>query len=105
MAGKKKASTNKAISPEAREQQLTNLAVDLAEKQLMDGTASNGVITHFLKLATQRERIEKEILEEQKKKLVAQTKSISEEQEAVSLGREAVEAMTKYSGNKNRKRE
>ena len=39
-----------ALSPEARENQLIDLAVNLAEQQLLDGTASSQVITHFLKL-------------------------------------------------------
>ena len=55
-----------AISPEARENQLISLAVDLAERQLMDGSASSQVITHFLKLGTTRAELEKEKLMENK---------------------------------------
>ena len=51
-----------AETPEGRENQLISLAVDLAEKQLMEGTASSQVITHYLKLGSTKERIEKEIL-------------------------------------------
>ena len=52
-----------ALSPEARDNQMISLAVNLAEKQLMEGTASSQVITHYLKLAAtrERERIEKDI--------------------------------------------
>ena len=50
-----------ALTPEARENQLVSLAVDLAEKQLREGTASSQVITHYLKLGSTKERIEKEI--------------------------------------------
>ena len=32
--------TRPALTPEGREKQLASLAVDLAERQLMDGTAS-----------------------------------------------------------------
>ncbi|MBR1390783.1 MAG: hypothetical protein IJ567_04950 [Lachnospiraceae bacterium] len=49
-----------ALSPEARENQLVSLAVDLAEKQLLEGTASSQVITHYLKLGTTKERLEYE---------------------------------------------
>ena len=35
-----------ALTPEARENQMIALAVDLAEKQLLEGTASSQVITH-----------------------------------------------------------
>ena len=41
-----------ALTPEARENQMISLAVDLAEKQLMEGTASSQVITHYLKLGS-----------------------------------------------------
>ena len=44
--------SRKAMDPDAREQQMIALAVDLAEKQLREGTASSQVITHFLKLGT-----------------------------------------------------
>ena len=55
-----------ATTPEARENQMIALAVDLAERQLLEGTASSQVITHYLKLGSTKERIEKEILEKQK---------------------------------------
>lgn len=48
-----------AMSVEARENQMIALAVDLAEKQLMEGTASSQVITHYLKLGSTKERLEK----------------------------------------------
>ena len=60
-----------ALSPEARENQLVSLAVDLAEKQLREGTASSQVITHYLKLGSTKEKIEKEILEKQKELIEA----------------------------------
>lgn len=48
-----------ATTPEARENQLIARAVDLAEKQLMEGTASTQVIVHYLRLGSTKERIEK----------------------------------------------
>ena len=36
-----------ALSPEAREKQLINLAVDLAEQQLLDGTALHRLLHIF----------------------------------------------------------
>lgn len=86
-----------AGSPEAREKQLINLAVDLAEKQLMDGTAPASVINHFLKLASKRENLEREILEKQKQLLEAKTSSISSAKESERVAQEAIEAMKSYS--------
>ena len=58
-----------ALTPEARENQLISLAMDQAEQQLMDGTASSQVITHFLKLATSKTALEKEKLKKENKSI------------------------------------
>ena len=87
-----------AFSPEARENQLVSLAVDLAEKQLMEGTASSQVITHYLKLGSTKERIEKEILEKQKELIEAKTQSLQSAQRIEELYTNALNAMRNYSG-------
>lgn len=87
-----------ATTPEARENQMIALAIDLAEKQLIEGTASSQVITHFLKLGTTREKLEKEILEKQKELVSAKTKSIQSEDELKALYKNAVRAMSDYKG-------
>lgn len=87
-----------ALSPEARENQMISLAVDLAEKQLMEGTASSQVITHFLKLGTTNAKIEKEILKNQSELVKAKTKSIKNAEENSKMYKEALEAMKRYSG-------
>lgn len=86
-----------ATTPEAREQQLVNLAVDLAEKQLRDGTASPSVIAHFLKLASRREVLEREILEKNARLIDAKANNIDKDREAQVTAKEAIEAMKKYS--------
>lgn len=86
------------MSPEARENQLISLAVNLAEKQLMNGTASAQVITHYLKLATTRERIEKEILERQRDLIQAKTESYKEAKRFDQLLEDAMDAMKRYQG-------
>ena len=87
-----------ARTPEARENQLISLAVDLAEKQLREGTASAQVITHYLRLGTTRERVEREILEEQKKLLEAKTESLQSQKRTEELYKKALDAMRVYSG-------
>ena len=87
-----------AIDPEIRELQMISLAVDLAEKQLMDGTASSQVITHYLKLGSSKERIEKEILERQKELITAKTESIKSQKRVEELYAEALKAMRIYNG-------
>lgn len=87
-----------AITPEARENQMISLAVDLAEQQLRDGTASSQVITHFLKLATAKERLEREILEKQKDLVTAKTEALQSQKRVEALYAEALKAMRNYNG-------
>ena len=85
-----------ASNPEAREQQLVSLAVDLAEKQLRDGTASPSVIGHFLKIASSRETIEREMLQKQSALIEAKAQNINKDREAEDLAKAAIEAMKNY---------
>lgn len=87
-----------ALTPEARENQLISLATDLAEQQLKAGTASSQVITHYLKLGTAKERIEKEILEKQKELIDAKTESLRSAKRTEELYADALKAMRSYSG-------
>lgn len=87
-----------ALTPEARENQLISLAVDLAEKQLLDGTASSQVITHYLKLGSSKEKIEKEILLKQKELITAKTEAIKSAERVEELYSDAIAAMKRYSG-------
>lgn len=83
---------------EARENQMIYLAVDLAEKQLADGTASAQVITHYLKLGTTRERLEKQKLEHENELLKARTQSLKAMEENKDLYENAIKAMRDYGG-------
>jgi hypothetical protein len=87
-----------ALTPEAREGQLIARAIDLAEQQLIDGTASSQVITHFLKLGSMREKLERERLEEENKLLKAKTKAYANAEEIKVLYSDALKAMRNYSG-------
>lgn len=88
-----------ALTPEARENQLISLAVDLAEKQLREGTASSQVITHYLKLGSTKERIEKEILEKQKDFLDAKTQNLKSIERQEQMYTDALKAFRGYSGH------
>lgn len=87
-----------ATTPEARENQLIALAVDLAEKQLLEGTASSQVITHYLKLGTRKEKLEQEILEKKKDLMQAQTDNLQSVKKIEEMYAEAIKAMRHYSG-------
>lgn len=87
-----------ALTPEARELQMVSLAVDLAEKQLMEGTASSQVITHYLKLGSMREKLERERLEEENKLLKAKTEQLQSMRRMDEMYAEVIRAMRNYGG-------
>lgn len=84
-------------TPEGREKQLVGLAVNLAEKQLREGTASSAVIVHYLKIASTREVLEREIMEKQSKLLEAKASNIDKERHTEELAKAAMDAMKNYS--------
>lgn len=88
-----------ALTPEARENQMISLAVDRAEEQLRDGTASSQIIVHYLKRATTRERLEKELLEQEIALKKAKTEAIQSAKRIEELYSEAINAMRNYSGH------
>lgn len=95
----KKKNIRPALTPEARENQLIYLATELAEQQLRDGTASSQVITHYLKLGSSKEKIEREILEKQKDLITAKTEALQSAKHIEELYANAIAAMKSYSGH------
>lgn len=87
-----------AKTPEAREQQLISLAVDLAEQQLASGTASAQVITHYLKLATEREKAEVSRIKNDNRLTDAKIEAMASASRQEELYKEALSAMRAYSG-------
>lgn len=87
-----------ATTPEGRENQLISLAADLAEKQLISGTASSQVITHFLKLASTREKLEQERLQRENLLLSAKIDQIASGKRIEELYETALNAMRAYAG-------
>ncbi len=89
----------KALSAEARENEMIALAVDLAEEQLRSGKASTQVIVHYLKLATKKEELEQNMLAKKVELVTAQTENIKSAARIEDLYKEAISAMQIYSGN------
>lgn len=90
-----------ALTPEARENQLISLAVDLAEQQLRDGTASAQVITHYLKLGATTAQLEKRNLEKDIELKEAKTKALESAERQEELYANAIRAMREYNGYGN----
>lgn len=87
-----------AITPEGRENQMISYAMDLAEKQLREGTASSQVITHFLKLGTSRAELEKEKLARETELLKVKADNIKAMERQEEMFKEAINAMKRYQG-------
>ena len=89
----------KAISMEAREKQMENLAMNCAEKQLRDGSASSQIICHFLKLASTEKELELERMRHENELLQAKTASLKQATEASASYKEVIDAIKLYSGH------
>lgn len=87
-----------ALTPEARENQMIALAVDLVEQRLLDGTASSQETTHFLKLGSMKNRLEMEKLQEENRLLKAKTEALQSAKRVEELYADAIKAMQRYSG-------
>lgn len=88
-----------AESPEAAERRCTMLAYNLAEKQLEDGNASPSVITHFLKLATERSKLEQLKLSRETELLQTKNVAIQESKNMQEMLSDAMNMMRRYQGN------
>ena len=102
MAGVKSSTKSKskpALTPEARENQCISLAMDLAEQQLRDGTASSQLITEFVKRGSDKYRLENDKLKRENELLKARTEAMESAKEVEKLYKEALDAMRNYSGN------
>lgn len=87
-----------ATTPEARENQLIAAAVELAEKQLNDGTASAQVITHYLKLGSSREQLEQEKMRQDVELAKAKIETMASMARSEALMKDALNAFRSYSG-------
>lgn len=87
-----------ALTPEAREQQLTSLAYDLVEQRLLDGTASSQETTYFLKLASTKTRLEAERQELENELIKAKTEQLQSQKRVEELYANAIKAMREYGG-------
>jgi len=74
------------------------LAMDEAERQIKEGKATSQLLTHFLKLGSTRESLEKERLERENELLRAKVDSLASMKTIEELYSKALSAMRVYSG-------
>jgi hypothetical protein len=88
-----------ATNPEARENQMCSLAVNQAEKMLLEGRAPTPIVVHYLRLATTKNQLEKEKLKKENILLEAKANAIESAARSEELYARAIEAMRIYSGS------
>lgn len=88
-----------ALTPEARENQMISLTMDLVEQRLRNGTASSQETTHFLKLATVKAQLEKEKLATENKLLLAKIENLEAQSNSSKIYEDAIRAFSYYSGH------
>lgn len=86
-------------TPQARENQLINLAFTVAEQQMLNGTASAQVITHYLKLGSSREKQEQARLKAENELLKGKLNSMEAQGQSGADAREALDAFRAYAGH------
>lgn len=97
-AVQRKSSRPLATTPEERENQLIEAAVDLAEQQLLSGEASAQVITHYLKLGSSREKLEQQRISNEVQLLETKREVMESEKRTEQLMLDALNAMRSYTG-------
>lgn len=86
-------------TPEEAERKAIAAAMDLAAQQILDGTASNSVILHFLKLGGSRERLEQERIKADTMLAQAKVSALESAARTEELVSEALDAFRLYSGD------
>lgn len=97
--GQSKSKLRPALTPEARENQLIALAMDLVEERLRNGTATSQETTHFLKLGSVKERLEREKIEKENELLKAKTEALQSSKHIEELYENAIKAFSSYKSN------
>lgn len=88
-------------TPEGRENRLISMALDLAEERLRNGTATAQEVVHFLKLGSEKSRVEVEKLELEKKLVEAKTENLKAQRDMATMFNNAMAAMKRYRGEED----
>lgn len=97
----KKRRRSRAYTAEERENELINLAYDLVEQRMLDGTATAAETVHFLKLGSSREKDEREAMRQKTEYVKVKTKNLTSQRNAEDLYSDAIKAFARYSGHED----
>lgn len=85
-----------ARTPEGRENQLINLAMNLAEEKLRNGTASSQIITSILNWATTKHQLENDKLRADLRVAEAKVEQMKRSEDSKDLYEKALAAFRSY---------
>ena len=88
-------------NPDERDLQLCNLAVNLAEKQLREGTASAQVISHYLKMASKQNELDLEKMRLENAVLAAKERNLTASQQSDEKYGELISLLKGYRGDED----
>lgn len=88
-----------ALTPEAEENEMISLAVNLVRQRLIDGTATSQETTHYLKQATAKSRYELELLKAQTAMTIAKKEALESQKRSEAKFEEAIKVFKMYSGH------
>ena len=88
-----------ALTDESIETQMIGMAYDLVRQRLLDGTASSQETTHFLKLGTEKARLENKLLAAQAEMALAKKEALQSQKRTEELFADAIKAFKSYSYN------
>lgn len=87
-----------ATTLEGQEAQMINLAFKVAKQRMEDGTASSAEICHFLKLGTEKTKLEEQKLQGEIELAKAKTEALASAKRVEELYDKAIAVMKEYSG-------
>jgi hypothetical protein len=93
-----KRSTPPPITVEQEERECISLAVELAKKQLREGTATSQVITHYLDMASPLTKEKARRVELENKLIEAKISKLKAEEDYQRIAADALAAFKEYSG-------
>ena len=88
-----------ASTPEGRENEMIMLAYQEVERRIRDHTATSQELCHFLKMGSEKERLEREKLEVEMELQRAKADSIESGKHMEELYNNAIAAMKLYGGS------
>lgn len=90
-----------AKTSEERENQLISLATDEAERRIRNGSATSQLLVHYLKLGTEKARLENDKLRAENQLLIKKAEAAEAAKQSGQLYEDAIKAFRKYSGQED----